>query len=238
MEIYINRSGQRYGPFSLSEIQADLEAGKIQPTDLAWHNGADKWFEVWEIEGVTVPKRRVPEPSPIPQVNHAWYYSYDGKRIGPTTESQIRTLIATNIIRRDSLMWCEGMADWTPAYQTDIRHFFGHANTPPPLVGESVNNGIVWTLAFVPIFAVLVEAILAAVTDSPQSDFWWVALPLNIGLSLADAQKLKNAGHDTKGMTAWAILVPVYLFVRASRLKQNNGYAFVWLVTFFISLFM
>ncbi len=158
----------------------------------------------------------------------AWYYSQNGKRLGPSNENQIRTLIAAHTIRRDSLVWCEGMADWTPAHQTDIRHLFGSATTPPPLTGESVNNGIVWTLAFAPILAAFLEAILAAVTESPESYFWWVALLLNIGLCLADAQKLKNAGYD-KIMTLWVFLVPVYLFVRASRLKHNHCSALIGL---------
>jgi hypothetical protein len=178
-------------------------------------------------------------PPPVPQQRDAWYYSQDGTRLGPINEDQIRKLIAADTIGRDSLVWCEGLADWTPAHQTDIRHLFGSASTPPPLPGESVNNGIVWTVAFVPILAIFLEDILARVMQSPRSNFWWVALALNIGLCLADERNLKNAGHDTKGMTIWAVLlVPVYLFVRASRLKQNNGYAIVWLATFFVSVFI
>jgi hypothetical protein len=95
----------------------------------------------------------------------------------------------------------------------------------------------VWTLAFVPILTAFLRANLTAATGCPESDFWYVGSLLNIGLCLADAQKLKNAGYD-KIMTLWVFLVPVYLFVRASRLKQSNGYAFVWLATFFISLFI
>jgi hypothetical protein len=169
----------------------------------------------------------------------SWYYAHEGKRLGPFNDDEIRLLIATDTIRRDSLVWCEGLADWTPAYQTDIRHLFGPDALPPPLKGESVNNAIVWTVAFVPILAIFLEDMLARAMQSPRSNFWWVPLALNIGLCLADERNLKNAGHDTKGMTIWAVLlVPVYLFVRASRLKQNNGYALVWLATFFISLFI
>jgi hypothetical protein len=169
----------------------------------------------------------------------SWYYAQEGKRLGPFNEDEIRRLMETATIRRDSLVWREGLADWTPAYQTDIRHLFGPAAPPPPLTGESVNNAIVWTVAFVPILAVLLEDILARTMQSPRSNFWWVPVVLNIALCLADERNLKNAGHDTKGMTIWAVLlVPVYLFVRASRLKQNNGYALVWLATFFISLFI
>ncbi len=200
-------------------------------SDLQKHGG--------QIEAETEGKKGTATPPPTPQQRNAWYYSQEGTRFGPINEDQIRKLIAAHTIRPDSLVWCEGLADWTPAHQTDIRHLLGSATTPPPLPGESVNNGIVWTVALAPIIATLLQDILAAATVHPRSEFWWVALPLNIGLCLADQRKLKNAGHNTDGMTMWALLlVPVYLFVRASRLKQNNSYALVWLATFFISLFI
>lgn len=169
----------------------------------------------------------------------SWYYAHEGKRLGPVNEDEIRRLIETNEIRRDCLVRCEGLADWTPAYQTDVRHLFGPAVLRPPLTGgESVNNAIVWTVAFVPILAIFLEEMFARAMQSPRANVWWVALVLNIALCLADERNLKNAGHDTKGMTIWAVLlVPAYLFARASRLKQSNGYALVWLATFFISLF-
>ena len=64
MQIYISRNGERYGPYSMPDVQADIEAGNIQPTDLAWHDGAAGWVEVWQIDGITLPKRRVPPPPP------------------------------------------------------------------------------------------------------------------------------------------------------------------------------
>jgi hypothetical protein len=164
-----------------------------------------------------------------------WYYTAGGKRIGPVKESQIRTLITTNVVQSNSSVWSEGMADWTPAYQTDIKRFFASV-PPPPLTGESVNNGIVWILAFAPIISVVIQIFVASSTGQSVYDFWWIATLLNIGLCAADGINLKRAGH--KGIAGWIILVPVYLFVRAARLKQSNGYAIVWLLTFFVSIFL
>ncbi len=63
-----------------------------------------------------------------------------------------------------------------------------------------------------------------------------LAVLLNGGLCLADEQQLKKAGHDTKGMGFMAVLlVPVYLFVRASRLQQSPSYAVVWVINFVLS---
>ncbi len=183
-------------------------------------------------------KQDSPVTQPIPDRTgdeRAWYYTAGGKRIGPIQESQIQTLIATNVIQSNSSVWSEGMADWTPAYQTEIKRFFARI-PPPPLTGESVNNSIVWILAFAPIISAVIQIFVASSTGQLVSDFWWIALLLNIGLCAADGINLNRAGH--KGISGWVILVPVYLFVRAARLKQSSGYAIVWLVTFFLSFFL
>jgi GYF domain 2 len=172
-------------------------------------------------------------------VDGEWYYSREGKRYGPAADDLLRKLVVARTLVRDTPVWRAGMADWVPASQTEINSLFSLDAKPPPLMGESVNNSIVWILAFVPLLAAFVEYFLAAATESPQTKFWWIAIPMNIVLCLADSRKLKHAGHDTEGMFVWALfLVPVYLFVRASRLKQNPVYGFVWLATFFISFFI
>jgi len=165
----------------------------------------------------------------------AWYYSQNGKRIGPRNENQVRTLIATNVIQPNSSVWSEGMADWTPAYQTEIKRFFASI-PPPPLTGESVNNGAVWTLAFAPIISAGIQILAAASTGQSAHHFWWIAIVLNIGLCFADVIYLNRAGY--KDFAGWIVLIPIYLFVRAARLKQSNGYAIVWLLTFFVSVFL
>lgn len=167
-----------------------------------------------------------------------WHYAHQGKRLGPIPLDEVKRLVSVGTITSQTMVWRQGMANWQPAQQTDLAALLTSSQqTPPPLMGEDVNNGLVWTLAFVPLFSVFLQLLLGAMLQTPASDFWWIALPLNIGLSLADEKQLKNAGHDTKGMGIWAVLlVPAYLFVRASRLHQNNSYAVVWLVTFCASL--
>jgi hypothetical protein len=43
MEIYIARDGQRLGPFSTDEVQRQLGARLVSPTDLAWTEGSPGW---------------------------------------------------------------------------------------------------------------------------------------------------------------------------------------------------
>jgi hypothetical protein len=94
MEIYISRSGERYGPFSLAEVQADLDAGNIQPTDLAWHEGVAGWAEVWQVDGITLPKRKVPPP-PAPAARAAYYQSIPQK---PSSGGEMAFLIILTLL--------------------------------------------------------------------------------------------------------------------------------------------
>lgn len=169
-----------------------------------------------------------------------WFYSHKGKRIGPINESFLKQLIGDGIISDKTLVWQNGMSDWTTAHQTNLASLFATTrNEPPPLIGEVVDNNIVWVIALVPFISGILRVLISILLGIPAYKFWWIAIILNISLCIADENRLKNAGYDTKGMGIWAfLLVPVYLFIRASRLKQDNSYAIVWLVTFFISVFI
>ncbi len=165
-----------------------------------------------------------------------WYYVLGGKRIGPVEESEIASLLAQGKIEADTLVWHDGAIDWLPLHQTDLSHLLQSAQKVPAVTGDGVNNTIVWILAFAPFIGLFAEGFLSTLTDSSIGNFWWATIAVNLGLSLWDAQKLKDSGHDTDKFTMAAFLVPVYLFVRASKLKQNAAYAWVWIVCFLLTL--
>ena len=43
-----------------------------------------------------------------------WYYVKDGARQGPVEEAELSRLVGQYVVRPDTLVWCEGMADWSP----------------------------------------------------------------------------------------------------------------------------
>ena len=49
-----------------------------------------------------------------------WYYEQNGNRIGPVDEATMRSLIANRTISIDTLVWTNGMANWTPLQQTQL----------------------------------------------------------------------------------------------------------------------
>ena len=49
-----------------------------------------------------------------------WYYGREGRTLGPVKSSEISELIRLQIISRETLLWCETMADWQPARQVAV----------------------------------------------------------------------------------------------------------------------
>jgi len=43
-----------------------------------------------------------------------WYYVDGGRQIGPVTETEFNALVAAGTIKRDTLVWREGMPAWQP----------------------------------------------------------------------------------------------------------------------------
>ena len=56
-----------------------------------------------------------PAPPPIPKAT-AYFLAIDGKQYGPFTVEQLRPFVPTGQINAQTLVWCQGMAAWEPAY--------------------------------------------------------------------------------------------------------------------------
>jgi hypothetical protein len=69
-----------------------------------------------------------------------WYYAVDNQQKGPVNESELKTQLAANRLPADTLVWKEGMDNWTAANQVPAFIFreppvpaTGFATlTPPP----------------------------------------------------------------------------------------------------------
>ena len=46
-----------------------------------------------------------------------WYYAFGNERQGPIDDAALDRLIATGVVRQDTLVWKAGMADWQPLAQ-------------------------------------------------------------------------------------------------------------------------
>jgi membrane protease subunit (stomatin/prohibitin family) len=65
----------------------------------------------------------------------AFHVAVDGKAQGPFGADRIAAMIAAGSLRRETLVWSQGMQDWRPAGQ--VPELAGHlAAMPPPLPGQ------------------------------------------------------------------------------------------------------
>jgi len=227
----ISRNGEQFGPYGEEDLRAHIRSGKVLPDDLAWKEGLKSWQPVSSM--ILVASGNA-ELSPLTFADTAWHYEMQGERFGPVAESEISAMVSQGRLKRESYVWQQGSPSWVRLESTKFRFHF--SSTPPPLTGSAIRNDIVWWLAFAPVIGAFLGGLLGEMTNIPYSKLWWVTLALNVGLSIADENLLKKAGHDTSSMGAsW--LVPVYLYKRAEILKQNNAYFIVWVILFCLSLF-
>jgi hypothetical protein len=67
MQIHVARDGKQLGIFSLEEINRQLAAGTLSPSDQAWYEGAAGWAALSTVPGVTavVPGSAQISPAPL-----------------------------------------------------------------------------------------------------------------------------------------------------------------------------
>jgi GYF domain 2 len=172
--------------------------------------------------------------TPPASASRNWYYVSNGHKLGPESSKTLMGWLSSGTLSPDDLVWRKGMSEWKAIRYADLSNDF--FNTPPPLIGESVNNIAVWLWAFVPLIPIYTILLATGLTISGCP--WIVAIIINTVFWWIDGQQIKKAGYDRSAWGVWGILfVPVYLFIRAAKLRQNNGYAIVWLFCFGLSIF-
>ena len=63
----------------------------------------------------------LPVKWPIPTISSMqWHYAIDGQRKGPVSQEEFERLARNGVIKADTLVWYQGMADWQP-YATAIQ---------------------------------------------------------------------------------------------------------------------
>ena len=190
-------------------------------------------------------------PPPIPNANaNDWYYVANGAKKGPVSLATIKDLLNKKESETDTQVWRKGMIDWKNIRESELAELV--ATEPPAVAPQHIGNGYVWTLAFLPLIWGFIDASidfanqkamwssLAGVPYHKTNEFpWQIPFAINGLFGWLDELRLRKAGYGSKWMRAAAVLlVPVYLFVRAKRLKQRPWYAVCWIVTFFLGIFL
>ncbi len=71
-------------------------------------------------------------PPPMP-VAVQYFYASDAQQIGPVTFDQLKSLFASRKINKDTLVWKQGMTNWSALKEVEELKAFLGGNTPPPL---------------------------------------------------------------------------------------------------------
>lgn len=80
MELYIARNEEKLGPFPVAEVQKMIASNKVQPTDLAWHEGLADWMPLYQVPGFSIhatapaSKRTEPDEALPPAQRTAWVW--------------------------------------------------------------------------------------------------------------------------------------------------------------------
>ncbi|SEK74934.1 Membrane protease subunit, stomatin/prohibitin family, contains C-terminal Zn-ribbon domain [Aquimarina amphilecti] len=73
-------------------------------------------------------------PPPMP-VQVQYFYAVNGQQVGPVSFDQLKTLFANRTVNKDSLVWKQGMANWSAIKDIEELKSFLGGSTPPPLPG-------------------------------------------------------------------------------------------------------
>jgi len=157
-----------------------------------------------------------------------------GARQGPTTATTIRDLLRKKEIETDTQVWRKGMPEWKPLRESDLADLV--AAEPPAISSQHIGNGYVWTLALLPLVFGVIEATVSASNQEAAARSLVLGFPyhpsrglpvqvpvvINALLGWLDDRRLKQAGYGSRLTRVTAVLfTPVYLFLRAKRLKQR-----------------
>ncbi|GAA4275011.1 SPFH domain-containing protein [Aquimarina gracilis] len=82
------------------------------------------------------PQQQAPVAPPPMPTQVQYFYASNGQQAGPVSFDQLQALFANRTVNRDSLIWKQGMANWTALKDVEELKSFLGGNTPPPLPGS------------------------------------------------------------------------------------------------------
>ncbi|MEO9323270.1 SPFH domain-containing protein [Nocardioides sp. C4-1] len=86
------------------------------------------------------PAQAAAAPPPVPASSSAFFVAIGGAQVGPLERAEIEARIEAGEVTRETLVWRDGMASWTPAADVaEVRALF--AATPPPLPPQAPPAG-------------------------------------------------------------------------------------------------
>ncbi len=173
-----------------------------------------------------------------------WFYATGDTRSGPHSDDEMRALAQAGRLQADALCWNPEYGEsWRPIDRTPF--VATRAAQPARWTGEftpgPITNAYVWIYALLPvIIAVATELLDRAGIDDGDFAYWpTVVSAVTYGvLAKLDADQI-NLSYARPGQPElslwWFGLAPVYLWRRATYIRQSRRHFWVWCAVFVIS---
>lgn len=102
------------GPVPEEDLRARLGRGEIEGDTPVWREGLPGWTTAREA-GLVAPEAGL-EPPAAPEAPDApWHYATADGQQGPVPEAHLRAWLDRGDLPRDTLVWREGLPEWTSA---------------------------------------------------------------------------------------------------------------------------
>jgi hypothetical protein len=155
MQYFVKRGEQRFGPYSLSDLQRYVQSGNVLSDDLAQSEGMNDWVPVSQVLGNI----------PAPLVNS------DGIAVAPTPEPQLVPLppnlhwsivLILDVVTRQSfnLIWAVVQANWARKLTGDNKPMVLVAMYPAGMVAGLLTMALFKSLSALGAIFILAGAIV------------------------------------------------------------------------------
>lgn len=87
---------------------------------------------------------RILDQHPTIKMNMEWYYLNDlDQEVGPHSEAELRDLIGSGALKKETMVWNEGMENWLSAAESSLSSLFESPSAQrvaPPLIVKTPEN--------------------------------------------------------------------------------------------------
>jgi len=104
-----------------------------------------------------------------------WYTGRDGKQEGPFSDERLRELIASGVVRGDTLVWCTGMTSWAKAAEVPGLMAAQRAPSVPPGTAAGLGEPAGHMSLHVGVWALFWRGLLFGLSELAVIPFPWVA---------------------------------------------------------------